>query len=120
MRIPFLLISILSLVIMVCLGCEPQEGEAPDAVNSSLIPGVKRRIPATPAPTFTLNCGNSLRTGDNPAIVIVRNGKESLVSSSLSDINMADVAKISVLKGEAAVAKFGEKVRNGVVVITYK
>ncbi|MFT6872136.1 MAG: hypothetical protein ACJAVN_001141 [Roseivirga sp.] len=82
--------------------------------------GVKRRIPATPVPTFTLNCGNSLRTGDNPAIIIVRDGKEFLVSSSLSDINMADVAKISVLKGEAAIERFGEKVKNGVLVITYK
>ena len=105
---------------MVCLGCEPQEGEAPDAVNSFQIPSVKRRIPPTPAPTFTLKCGNSLKTGGNPVIVIVRNGKVALVSSSLSDINMADVAKISVLKGEAAVARFGEEVKNGVLVITYK
>ena len=120
MRKPFSLISILSLVIMLCLSCEPQEGEMPDTLKVSLIPDVKRRIPATPVPTFTLNCGSSLRTEDNPAIVLVRDGKESLVSSSLSDINMADVAKISVLKGEAAIEKFGEKVRNGVLVITYK
>ncbi|GEM_PF-1610085 len=120
MRIPFSLISILSIVIIVCLSCEPQEGEVPDNVIGSLIPGVKRRIPATPVPTFTLNCGNSLRTEDNPVIVIVRDGKESLVSSSLSDVNMADVAKISVLKGEAAIERFGEKVKNGVLVITYK
>lgn len=120
MRIPFSLISILSIVIMVCLSCEPQEGEMPDAVNGLQVSGVKRRIPATPVPTFTLNCGNSLRTEDNPVIVIVRDGKESLVSSSLSDINMADVAKISVLKGEAAIEKFGKQVKNGVLVITYK
>lgn len=120
MRIPFSLIPILSLVIMVCLSCEPHEEEMPSDINNFPVAGVKRRIPGTPVPSFQFYCRPRPKTANDPAFVIVRNGKEPIVSSDLSDINMVNVAKIHVLKDEAAVERFGEKGRKGLIIITMK
>lgn len=120
MRTPFLLIS-LSLILVISDGCAPIEEIEPDPNNDFHVAGVKRRVPATPLPSgFMLYCQNRPRTANNPSIVLARNGEEAFVEGALSDINMQDVEKIEVLKSEAAVSRFGEKARQGVVVISIK
>lgn len=119
MRVHILFTSVLSIAIVFCLSCELQEDLVPDTIGSK-ISEIKRRIPATPVPSFQLYCRPRPKTGNNPVFVIVRNEKEPVLSSDLSDINMVNVAKISVLKGEAAVERFGEKGRKGLIIITMK
>lgn len=121
MRIPFSLISILSVIIIVLMGCQIQEEEIPDVINTSPVAGVKRRIPSTTTPpTLMLYCQHRPRTGKDPSIVLVRNGEETFVKGALTDLNMQDVEKIEVFKSEAAVTRFGEKAKYGVVRISIK
>ncbi|MBO3698519.1 hypothetical protein [Roseivirga sp. E12] len=111
----------LSVIIIVFMGCQAQEEEIPDVLNNSPVEGVRRRIPTTSVPpSLMLYCQNRPRTVNDPSIVLVRNGEETFVKGVLSDLNMQDVEKIEVLKSEAAVARFGEKANYGVIRISVK
>lgn len=73
----------------------------------------------------TANKNQSIRivdsnTGkDNPLFLLFEDGKEKIVEN-LDAIHPDSIESVSVLKGPAALKKYGEKGRNGVVVITLK
>ncbi|MBD3629307.1 hypothetical protein [Cyclobacterium sp.] len=56
---------------------------------------------------------------DNPLFLLIEDGKEKIVENP-ADIHPDSIESVSVLKGPNAVKKYGEKGKNGVVVITLK
>jgi len=52
----------------------------------------------------------------HPPLIII-NGKEA---SDINDLNLNEITSISILKNEKAVSHYGEKAKNGVIVITTK
>ena len=55
--------------------------------------------------------------GEKPLMIV--DGKE-MTEGSMEDIDPEDIATIDVLKGDKAVEKYGEKAKNGVVIIKTK
>lgn len=62
--------------------------------------------------------GYQIKQDHNPLYVI--NGKEQPAAFNLNSINANDIERIDVLKDKTAVEKYGEKGRNGVIIITTK
>ncbi|MDB5026288.1 MAG: hypothetical protein JWP78_4043 [Mucilaginibacter sp.] len=60
---------------------------------------------------------NDETTIDNPDMLFIIDGKEA---KGMKNLSPADIKSISILKDEAAEKRYGEKGRNGVVVITTK
>ena len=59
------------------------------------------------------------KVDDKPLYYLqIKNGFQEIVS--FDDINPKDINKVEVLKGESATARFGEKGKNGVIIITLK
>jgi bla regulator protein blaR1 len=58
------------------------------------------------------------KSGDKQPLFIL-DGKE-ITTENMDDIDPNDIESISVLKGDAAIKKYGEKGKNGVVIITTK
>ena len=56
--------------------------------------------------------------GDEQPLMIV-DGKE-VEGGSLEDINPDDIETVNVYKGDKAIEKYGDKAKNGVVVIKTK
>jgi bla regulator protein BlaR1 len=52
-------------------------------------------------------------------VLYIIDGKE-MQSGSMKDVDPTTIKMVNVLKGEAAVKKYGEKAKNGVVEITTK
>lgn len=67
-------------------------------------------------PSFSIRGRTSLSASTSPLIVV--NGV--IFNGTLSDINIADVEQIDVLKGASAAAVYGSRSANGVVLITTK
>ena len=59
-----------------------------------------------------------ISTSENPLVII--DGKEAEAGKGLDDLDPNKIDKMEVLKGEKAVEKYGEKAKNGVVLITTK
>ena len=77
---------------------------------------------AQPSTTITLRQAQSEKvslSGLNNNELILLNGNE-VETSVLNDLSVMSIATIEVFKGEKALNKFGEKGRNGVIVITTK
>lgn len=62
--------------------------------------------------------GYQLKQDHNPLYVI--NGKEQPANFNLNSINANDIERIDVLKDKTATDRYGEKGRNGVILITTK
>jgi TonB family protein len=72
------------------------------------------------APTAANIPGTSIQIrGQKDSVLVILDGKE-LPFGKLSEINPDTIKSISVLKDEAAVEQYGEKGRNGVILITSK
>ncbi len=56
--------------------------------------------------------------GEKPLLII--DGKEAEDQTSMNDIDPNNIKSIEVLKGDAAFKKYGEKAKNGVILITTK
>jgi len=56
--------------------------------------------------------------GEKPLMII--DGKEVENQTSMNDIDPNHIKSVEVLKGDAAVKKYGEKAKNGVILITTK
>ncbi len=56
--------------------------------------------------------------GEKPLMII--DGKEAEAQTSMNDIDPNQIKSVEVLKGDAAVKKYGEKAKNGVILITTK
>ncbi|MEQ6125105.1 M56 family metallopeptidase [Pseudotenacibaculum sp. MALMAid0570] len=64
---------------------------------------------------------NKTVISDKPLIIVVDNGKEKMISYSyMSNLNTNKIESVHVFKGEQALKKYGEKGRNGVVLIKMK
>ncbi len=57
---------------------------------------------------------------DNDQPLYIVDGKETRNVTDVNKINPNDIKSISVLKGESAIEQYGEKGKNGVVIITLK
>ncbi len=57
---------------------------------------------------------------DNTPLYIIKTSKTEVEIFSLDQINPNDIESMSVLKGEAATKVYGQKGKNGVVIITLK
>jgi len=57
---------------------------------------------------------------DNSPLFIFKTDKGEIERKDISDINPSDIESMSVLKGASATVLYGEKGKNGVVVITLK
>jgi TonB-dependent SusC/RagA subfamily outer membrane receptor len=55
---------------------------------------------------------------EKPLMII--DGKEAEDETSMNDIDPNHIKSVEVLKGDAAVEKYGEKAKNGVILITTK
>lgn len=79
-------------------------------------------IPPAPSASISLRKAESEKlslSGLNNNELILLNGKE-VEKSVLNDLSVMSIGTIEVFKGETALSKFGEKGRNGVIVITTK
>ncbi|PWB23687.1 M56 family metallopeptidase [Flavobacterium sp. HTF] len=65
----------------------------------------------------TIAVSNSVKTNKDGKQLIIIDGEEKPSAFSLDDINSNDIKTMNVYKGEASIAKFGEKGKNGVIVI---
>lgn len=71
-------------------------------------------------PRVVLKINGDDDKGIQPHIILIdAAGKESVVDS-MNELAPDDIASVNVLKGEAAIKKYGDKGKNGVVVITMK
>lgn len=61
---------------------------------------------------------DSVKGKQNPIYVI--DGKIETTNSAMSEINPNDIKEINVLKGNSAIAAYGEQGKNGVIIITTK
>ena len=52
--------------------------------------------------------------------LVIIDGKEADSTTALDDLDPSNIDKMEVLKGEKAVEKYGEKAKNGVILITTK
>jgi hypothetical protein len=59
-----------------------------------------------------------ISASEKPLVII--DGKESDSATALEDLNPSKIDKMEVLKGEKAVEQYGEKAKNGVILITTK
>jgi bla regulator protein BlaR1 len=68
------------------------------------------------------------KSKDDKVKIISKNGKDPLyivdgkeiIKSEMSDLSPEDIDKIEVLKGDSAIEKYGDKGKNGVILITTK
>ena len=60
-------------------------------------------------------CTRSVKNGNEKPLIII-NGKE-LPDADMSSINHENIETIEVLKGTKAIEKYGEKARDGVIII---
>jgi N-acetylmuramoyl-L-alanine amidase len=70
--------------------------------------------------SFTSNSGNSKpvsAASANPPLYIV-DGKE--YTGNINDLNVESIESVSIYKDKSAIEKWGEKAKNGVIVITLK
>lgn len=58
--------------------------------------------------------------GNSEKPLVIIDGKESDSATALDDLNPSKIDKMEVLKGEKAVEQYGEKAKNGVILITTK
>ncbi len=73
-------------------------------------------VPGDP-PTALIRGTNSISSSTNPLIVV---DGIPFVGGSLNDLNMADIASIEILKDVSAVAIYGTRGSNGIILITTK
>lgn len=59
-----------------------------------------------------------IKEGDEPSLVII-DGKE-MENFNMEDLNKEDIETIEILKGDKAVDEYGEKAKNGVMIIKTK
>jgi len=59
-----------------------------------------------------------ISASEKPLVII--DGKEADSTNALDDLDPSNIDKMEVLKGEKAVEKYGEKAKNGVILITTK
>ena len=59
-----------------------------------------------------------ISASEKPLVII--DGKEADSTTALDDLDPSNIDKMEVLKGEKAVEKYGEKAKNGVILITTK
>jgi hypothetical protein len=74
---------------------------------------IRKRGGAKGAPNMAF-----ISTSEKPLVII--DGKEAEAGKGLDDLDPNKIDKMEVLKGEKAVEKYGEKAKNGVVLITTK
>lgn len=67
-------------------------------------------------PSFTIRGQNTLSASQNPLIVL----DGIIYHGSLSDVNVADIERIDVLKDASASAIYGARASNGVIIVTTK
>lgn len=100
---------------------------APGAGSSIVIRGLNSLNPsANNQPLFVIDgipIGNQTIAGDqlpSSGSNAVNSAEQSSFTNRAADINPADIASISILKGAAATALYGLRAANGVVLITTK
>ena len=68
-------------------------------------------------PTSSAGITAGISSKPNPVYVV---DGQLIDAFQLSDINPDQIASVDVLKGDVAVARYGELARNGVVIVTTK
>ena len=93
---------------------------AQGATTSSGGPHGRRRNAAI---TFEARANESARVGDGPPDadpLIVLDGVIQPRDLDLSSIDQDNIDRVEVMKGEAAIERYGERAADGVVIITTK
>lgn len=67
----------------------------------------------------TLKTGDIIRLEGKEALIIIYRGGEK-VDVSLTDVSPDDIKSINVLKGASAISAYGEKGKNGVLILRLK
>lgn len=76
------------------------------------------QVTATPNKIIVVNVKNGEPVTEKPLVII--DGKEAASSAMLSSMDAKRIERISVYKGEAAYKLYGEKSKNGVILVTTK
>lgn len=80
----------------------------------------KNKDNAAPADKAPENATIQLRGAALDSVLVVIDGKPGFTLEEMKQLDVSTVSNITVLKDEAAVAKYGEKGRKGVIEVTTK
>jgi TonB-dependent SusC/RagA subfamily outer membrane receptor len=100
--------------ILFFLICQVSFGQSDSSKQEGLQPGV---LNSSKEPTYRIHCLNSLKPVIEPLYVV-----DECVSDKfrIQSINPNHIQSITILKGEEASKKYGEKAKNGVILILTK
>ena len=90
-----------------------EEVIAPEVITENI--DVKPALDDVKAKVYYIKSHNDETTIDNPNMLFIIDGKEA---KGIKNLSSMDIKSLTVLKGKAAKKQYGEKGRNGVIVIT--